>query len=348
MSTNEKILQSYNESNYKEILDRLDTVIDDMGNTIIHHIASKLDKDSIESLKKLDKKCITYTLMNKANKNGDLPIHLALKTLIEKDADSHDFIDYLINECHANPNIPNNEDMVITQKKEPVHIPQSSAPQTDHFDFISKLIQYYINSFNQPTAQIKGGYSSKRIIRSKVSDFTDSDVLPDSGVNDTFRLTKNKRIHHKINNVDSQDGGKRDPKITDTYNQILKKIIKVLNVDEATAKLYRMALKKKVIDDDPDLRKGSNDAKKMEAIEKLLGDDKNAKKVLNKISPDTIDGLRTWLSEQDAKRSENSESIKKKDDKPKEKKAKKVTKKAHESEKGYLHSDEILFSPDYF
>jgi hypothetical protein len=354
MSTNEKILRSYNESDYKELLNRLDTTIDDMGNTILHHIASKLDKNALESLKKLDKKCITYTLMNKANKNGDLPIHVALKTLIEKDADSHEFIEYLIEHCHANPNISNNEGMVITKKEEMINKthPATTTAPVDHFDFISKLTQYYINEFNQPTGQVKGGYSSKRIIRSKISDFTDSEILTDTGVNDTFRLmAKNRR--HRTNSGESQDGGKRDPKITDMYNQILQKIIKVLDTDEATAKLYRMALKKKVTDEDPELRKGSNDAKKMEAIDKLLGDDKNAKKILNKIPKDTIDGLRTWLSDQESKRSENSEPTKKKNDngnKPaKEKKTiKKTTKKVHDSENGYLHADEILFSADYF
>jgi len=350
MSTNEKILNSYNEGNFKELLDRLDADVDELGNTIIHHIASKLDQNALESLKKLDKRCITYTLMNKANKNGDLPIHLALKSLIEKDADSHEFISYLIDHCQANPNISNKEGMVITKKEETTKemIVKPSHP-VDHTDFIAKLTQYYVNDVKHQNVPAKGGYSSKRVIRSKISDFTDSELLSDTGVNDTFRLT---RVKHRNVHSNSQDGGKRDPKITETYNEILKKIMKIMNVDEADAKLYRMALKKMVVDKHPELREQKKDAEKMKKIEELIDDDKKAKKLLTtEEMKKTIAGLRDWLSEQEAKRSENATSDKPKrkvEKKEHEPKTKRATKKTHESEKGYLHSDEILFSADYF
>ena len=332
MTTNEKILKSYDEGKYHELLGNLDKSVDELGNTILHHMAQNLDKDAFESLKKMDRKCFTYAIINKANKHGDTPHHLALRAS-ENGKDASELLDYLFDECGANPNATNKDGMAVTIVKDPVAAPNRPKDDTD---FIAKLTHYYTNVL--PHQNVKGGYSGTRIVHSKLSDVTDSDF--------------------------SQEGGKRDPESTDMYNQILEKIMKVLKIDKQEAGLYRTALKKIVTDKDPELRKGVNDAKKMQAIDKLLGDDKNAKKVLNGIPKTTIDALRDWLSEQESKRPRQP----KKEDTKEEKKTKKpkVTKpkvntdsenkasfkrngrRHHQSEHGYLHDDEIIFSHDGF
>jgi len=233
-----------------------------------------------------------------------------------------------------------------------------------YLPFIKKLTEYYVVKCKQT-----GGYSGKRKIKNY---FSDAENFPESGSNDSFISNKRKQLMENFSNyLTSQDRPRRDPKITEAYNALVKKIMELLDVDEDTAKIYRLALKIDVRNKNPELKKRENDALQVQEIEKITETKGKLKKVLDTID---IEGLKKNLierreqrekeqKERGEKKGERKPPVveadtteeKPKEEKLKEEKPKKKTKKASKATNaksrvapnGYLESDEIIFSPNY-
>lgn len=140
----------------------------------------------------------------------------------------------------------NRESDILNADSYGINLTDSETEKANNINFIIALVEYYKN------IPIQSGGKSKKI-SSELDDYTN---------NDSFRVDK--EIY------DTQDRMKQDPKTKEMYKDILKKIEKLLNVDEETAKLYRSGLKRDVILKNPELGKRSNDAKKIETIEKIV------------------------------------------------------------------------------
>ena len=340
MSSEMHILSLYNNRDFANLSKQdLSTPVDSEGNTIIHVIAQKLDKNAIESLLRENPNSLSYSIINKSNNNLDLPIHLAMKTIEQTKRDQDDFITFLIEKCGANPNVPNKDGLTI-KKVDEVKI----VDIADDFAEVRAILDTVFKT----TVPAVGGYSGRRFIKNKLADFSD-DILTESGSNDYFSKPHQSKLSFQDDYLFNSDRVKSDPKVTEAYNAILKRIMEVLNVDEETAKLYRIYLKRQVGNANPELRKRVNDALKIKEIEKILGDnEKTAKKELKKISKESIEELRKWMHEHQLTRTVTTDTPEKK---PKKtlKKAEKPKKKSKKivSENGYLHSSELLFSPDY-
>lgn len=138
------------------------------------------------------------------------------------------------------------ESNILNTESYGINLTDSEDEKSNKINFIVALIEYYKNIPTQ-----SGGKSKK--ISSELNDYTN---------NDSFIVDK--EIY------DNQDRMKPDPKNKEAYNNILKKIEKLLNVDEEKAKLYRSGLKRDVLLKNPELGKRVNDAKKIAAIEKLV------------------------------------------------------------------------------
>lgn len=356
MSINRNIINQYLSGNYDDLRSVLDKKVNDNGDTIIHIIAMKLDKDTLQ---KIGEKYIKPHI-NIQNNQGECPIHKALTAIEESNEDFYDFITYLIDACGADPNIPDKNGRVIskldTEMKsdtESLNLSTETKLEKDDTDIIKGVIAHY--------KQI-GGIKKK----------DDLSELSDSGPNDSFILRTNDSDIYELSN----DRVRPEPVINKEYDEILQKIIKILDVDEKTARIYRIILKRKALEEFPELRKREHFIEQIEKINKLLGKtNKSAEKILKTISKEAIDELQTEFSERSEKRmsekkakksrkpkkvSDNTESSQKSTSTMKPKKVivnsessqKKVEKKKPKknmniSENGYLHSDEILFSPDY-
>jgi len=242
-----------------------------------------------------------------------------------------------------------------------------------YLQFIKKLTEYYVVKCKQ-----SGGYSGKRKIKNY---FSDAENFPESGSNDSFVSNKRKQLMENFSSyLTSQDRPRRDPKVTEAYNALVKKIMELLDVDEDTAKIYRLALKIDVRNKNPELKKRDNDALQVQEIEKITESKGKLKKVLDTID---IEGLKKNLierreqrekeqKEREQKKGEQKKGEPKKGEPKKgnretkppiveadttEEKPKKKTKKANKEKvngaksrvapNGYLESDEIIFSPNY-
>uniref|UniRef100_A0A6C0LSQ9 Uncharacterized protein n=1 Tax=viral metagenome TaxID=1070528 RepID=A0A6C0LSQ9_9ZZZZ len=89
--------------------------IDTRGNNLLHMLASNVD---LKVLKKVSEnpKCTTYTIVNRVNYDGDLPIHVAMNTDNSLE-NKHEFIDFLVNKCGARTDIPNRRGQIIELEK---------------------------------------------------------------------------------------------------------------------------------------------------------------------------------------------------------------------------------------
>lgn len=364
------------------------------GRNKIHNLAHDLNiKEMIELHKKNPSDF--SKLINQKDKDGNTPIHIALKKIIESGKNNYEIITHMIEKLGADPNIPNKNDEIVlhTYESDKYQIKSDSIKSIPSPPHPSKLPSYMPPKQNTSTStqtekQIdpelitflkklntkynqKGGdhkekiYSGRRIIngssdnefitkksRNSVSEsefesgsgsasesaseidleiIQSSDRhLSESGRNDSF-VIKSKRSFsaEDIPNrfIDSnQDGGRRDPEITNRYNEILKKIMELLDLDEKTAKDYRSLIKLYLESQHPELRGVANDALKIQEIEKIVADKEKLKSYWeNKVKPNMKELTkhiqeRTQLSEQ--RRKEKIEKKKQKRlEKKKEKKA---------------------------
>jgi len=261
-----------------------------------------------------------------------------------------------------------------SQSQKSVH-PQSqkSAPGTQNnvqdITFVKQLLAYY----NQKLPGQQGGKKTyRRKINPELSAFkpknnrtnheVNSDLLSESGDNDSFYSCNNRiKLLNQFTLADGQSRIKVDPKVTEAYNAILKRIMEMFEVDEDEGRLYRSVLKITVTREHPELRKRENDALKIKEIEKLLDDKKKVSKLLN--DKDYIKSVQKHMEEQkkqsDIRRAEflankkNGKTATSSEGKEEEKKTEKKEKKEKKSPKkkskvvdgGYIKSDEILLSP---
>lgn len=308
----QQILDLYRKGDYLNLSKlNLATPIDADENTIIHIIATNLDMTALENLAKYNEKFISSGIINKPNKNSDTPLHLALNSLEKHKSDDHSIITYMIKKLHADPTLPNDNDVIVDSMTTETpfssenkimtktiivkNVPNKSAI----IDFIYKLTDKY-------APIVKGGYSnnstqprynSHRTINDNIPyhggakklkrtfnlgrDSTDatlssegesSDTFTESGLNDSFNLTRNPNRHAWENF--SNERPRRDPEVTARFNSIVQKIMENMDIDEKKAKLYRDILKLYLEEQNPELKGVVNDALKIKEIEKLVDDKK--------------------------------------------------------------------------
>lgn len=338
MSADKNVLNRYLTGDFSSLRQDLDKKINDNGDTILHIIAMKLDKDALEKIGPENIK----PYINIKNKRGECPIHKALEAIQETNNKYYEFINYLIDNCGANTEIADNKGRIVAETETVSPKLPSSLHET-----LSMTASERKDDDADEIEQILGQYGG--VIKKKLP-------LDDSDKNDVFNLGSTISTDWLTERI------KTDPEVTKRYNDVLEKIKKVLDVDEETARIYRLILKKRVLEENPDLRKREFDAQKIDKVVSLLGDtDKSAKAVLIKISKEMVEDIRTkFLNNPRPPRSDEKPkktTDKPKENKPKKEKKEKKTKKAPKEEKpkkkskasetGYLHSDELIFSPNY-
>ncbi|AUV58335.1 hypothetical protein [Bandra megavirus] len=189
--------------------------IDQDGNTVLHVIASNLNKQAFENIRKNNPNAINHSTINIPNKNSELPIHKAMES-IKKNNSNHEFITYMIDNLGANPNIPDiNNRIIITNNN-------NSKSYSD--DKINQLNNDAVNNFRKFTqmAETKLGEISPTIKRklndmgissnnfSKLAEDAQnklSQIMPDlkKSSNITYNMSKNNRQSGGRNETDQQN-----------------------------------------------------------------------------------------------------------------------------------------------
>lgn len=304
-----KLLELYGGQDFETLAkSNLMEPVDESGNTIVHVMAMKLDENALEKMRKMNPRSLAAAI-NQANAESDRPIHKAMETL--QNSDNHDFITYMINKLGADHTIPNKNKLIITRvdlkntdlkndsnlnRFSPEVINNISKimaasnsnsrgnmhqllEQNSCAKFVKSLLDHYKQE-SQKSQKQKGGYCGKRTIGG-YSDFSES--FSESGPNDSFivrRHNKSLGDYDYLTNQGRPQRFMRDPKVTEAYKEIIRKIMTLLDVDEETAKLYGQAIKYEIGQRNPELRKRENDALRIREIEKLLEDDDKAKKFI--------------------------------------------------------------------
>lgn len=162
---------------------------------------------------------------------------------------------------------------------------------------------------------------------------------------------------------------KRNTEADDMFKSFIEKIIDQLDVDEKTARIYRFAIKKKVIEKNPDLRKRANDMLKMEEMAKIINNKKKLKEITSDIDIKAIQKIMDEIENQrkkhqeerrkekttDREKTTEREKTKRESKKSKQETSDSVvssdvtmkTPKNIKKESGYLNSDEVIISSEY-
>ncbi|AGC01859.1 hypothetical protein H012_gp604 [Acanthamoeba polyphaga moumouvirus] len=112
-TNNNNLLNLYFTGQYNKLANsNLSQPIDQNGNTIMHVIASNLNKNALESILKQNPNAITHNIINTPNNKSELPIHKAMES-VQKSNSNHDFITYLIERLGANPGVPDANNRII-------------------------------------------------------------------------------------------------------------------------------------------------------------------------------------------------------------------------------------------
>ncbi|CAH6420665.1 Hypothetical protein MVR_LOCUS192 [uncultured virus] len=96
--------------------------IDEHGNTILHKLASSLNRNGFETLKRVNPEALAKTNINVLNKKGDTPLHSALNTIKNCEIEDYSFIDYMITDIKkgglgADKTIPNASGYAIIERE---------------------------------------------------------------------------------------------------------------------------------------------------------------------------------------------------------------------------------------
>ena len=181
-------------------------------------------------------------------------------------------------------------------------LPPKTSPEV--IDFIRRLTSHYgsgknVQSVQSAQIKAKGGaqsYSGRRMIgalspenqpENKIRRYNisasssnedpileSSEDIVESGMNDSFNIKSGKKLLEDFSYLISpQDGGRRDPVVLAKYNQILKRIMELLDIDEETARTYRSMIKLNITNEHPELRGAVNDSLKIAEIEKIVADE---------------------------------------------------------------------------
>lgn len=406
-NTDGSLLDLYNDGKFEELSKKdLTKPVNSRGDTILHKIAQRADLQSVQKLSQYPK-CITYLLVNKPNAEGDMPIHVAHNSGEPKEKIDK-FINFLVEKLDANPNIPNrkgdkfesmadpNSSLNFTETAEPQNYPKNNNVV---INFIINLINKYSNpnsrvepkslsstlnlttdnaaTLENPKAQpLVGGYKGTRYIHTSTESM--SNYLDET---DSRSFVVKGRNALLANYQMTMDRPKPDPAVSKEYNDLLKRIMKLLEVDEETAKIYRSGMKLNVMKANEELRSRDADGIRVEAIKVALGFDKNKqdyskdndKAVIATLKKIDVGAIKKYIDEQkkksqefiEARKKERGESSTSSDRKPKkfekrtprsetsepfsetEKKSDKSAKpKKGKSESGYLKSADLIFSSD--
>lgn len=241
-----------------------------------------------------------------------------------------------------------------------IHKQLNDDPNNANKEFFKALVVHY-------TTNIHGGYNGKRQIKTKFVNSklkSDDDLLSEHGYNDSF-------VKHNLNDQLRSDSieektqhsriSYKNKEASDLYKTILNEIENVLGVDTETAKLYRLALKIYVTNNDPELKKRKNDLLKMQKIKELITTKKDLKKIVDSMD---IEKIKNYMEERKKEneskfRNRNAMTTSEKTTSEKTKKNNpnvKVSEQSTENKKnkknkknetgGYLQSSEIIFSPE--
>ena len=244
---NPKILEAYKNRDFNTLANSdLRQVVNNQGDTIIHVIAKKLDRNGFEHIKKINPRAFSYEVINAPNKNFQTPVHLALETINRKGI-GDDFIEYMSGELGARLDIPDNKDQIIV--KDTPKSPSNSKTKFDQLNreiikgiqeltgstqnSLKKLRDYnervrgnpqsingdlsWINQLKQrikdtPVYKLRGGRFSQDDI------FTDTENK-DSFVDDSFLVddeTRNGIYNNRLGDSNNYTGGRADA--TDDVN----------------------------------------------------------------------------------------------------------------------------------
>jgi len=100
----------------------------------------------------------------------------------------------------------------------------------------------------------------------------------------------------------------RNTKVDDIYRTFIQKIMDLLGVDEQTARFYRSAIKIKIGQDNPELKKRENDELKVKEMEKLF---ENKKKLQTFIDTIDMDHIKEYMAQQKKEGDRRKEGINK-------------------------------------
>lgn len=119
----------------------------------------------------------------------------------------------------------------------------------------------------------------------------------------------------------------RNMEADDLYKSFDEKIMEAMDVDAETARIYKIALKQKIVEKNPELKKRVNDELKVKEMEKIVNNKTKLKSALKGID---IEGIKAHLKEVDAKRKEKPER----------------KKQSRYNHNGYLLTDELILTPE--
>jgi hypothetical protein len=227
---NTNLLNLYSKKNYDAIaFENLKQSVNNNGDTIIHLMAKNLDKAGLELIMLKNPNAISYDVINTANKQSQLPIHLAMETIKNNNITGNDFINFMINTLGANPEIPDKANRIIVNNtnskqnnsiydmneknikeynntiikniKDLSKLLTGSFDSSNDEDFIKAISNHYLSK----TQTMSGGYSGKRQIsdrdinKKQVRRYV-MDDLSESNNNNSFVAENKNRIMENYNN----------------------------------------------------------------------------------------------------------------------------------------------------
>lgn len=155
---NQNLIDLYQKNDFEYLAkSNLKEPIDNNGNTIIHLMAANLDREAFKSLLRCNPKSLSYDVINAPNNKSELPIHKALETVQKNNQNDHSFISYMVNELHANPNIPDSQNRIIINKNQELdsaYIDQSKNKIKELNDAVIKNI-FDLSKFAEIKTQSK-------------------------------------------------------------------------------------------------------------------------------------------------------------------------------------------------
>lgn len=188
--------------------------IDNDGNTIIHVMAENLDKVAFELIREINPNAFYYEVINAPNKKQQLPIHLAMISISNNPEMSDEFIDYMINELNANPDIPDGNNMIIVNKKEKENrtsiynmsgIDELNEKVKSNIEKLTRLAEIKIDDFSKSLKQSKPlkQYNTTLVVETKLNPKTSQKT------EENIEFIKNITEYYRDNTQmsDQQEGG---------------------------------------------------------------------------------------------------------------------------------------------
>lgn len=320
----QSIMAAYAKADYDTLATlNLRSIVDRDGNTIVHLMAKRLDKNGFNKILAKNPLAISYDMINMPNANNQLPIQLAWQTIQTNNTNNDQFLYYLVNVLGANPmNNKQNNRSTLTKLNDLVKsdIKQLSNTvmhtfnknegkeiQPDPTQFIARLTDAYLKG---------GGYwENKPIdrdasIHNNVYDNVSTDVMQtvEPALHQSanyFKITEKPYArggsyddtsdddsYNDVSTTQSTNANYRQPRpktSTDmVYDSFVKTIMNLLEVDLDTAKFYRCALKIDLQNRHPELRGRKNDPLRTKEMEKFFQSKAKLQSALDKIDKEAI------------------------------------------------------------